>query len=400
MISPAQIQWIFYTIKFEIRIEKKKRYVISQMDENMKILQEPDAYNPFISPLFMPVSRQVYACSFSSPLQLPAHSGATPGTLINSVFRGLILAHACRESRLFESTDANALRSMLIRQDFAVSCISSEFQCARPDVCACEDLHRRRCSWQPGRVLLPVVRISAPRLWDPQPVRIWELEVTLLGRKANQHQDLIEKLVHLMGEVGLLMDGKNIPFSIDGPIERLSGYIGGEWNRDFQTNTQSEQLPQPCVITTPEHAVSMLLEFSTPLLLKSQKRNKISKHDTKDLHPSYLLGNLAFDLCALDMEDRDNAPEIALRRALCESARTMIQTQAMNIQTLTTQLSTSSYGARLSRTNQQEIILDGFFGHMVLKCPPELLPWLRALGHWRVGQLTSKGFGDIHLWYR
>ena len=144
----------------------------------------------------------------------------------------------------------------------------------------------------------------------------------------------------------------------------------------------------------------MLLEFSTPLLLKPQKRNKLSKQNTKDLHPSYLLGNLAFDLCALDMEDRENAPDIASRRALCEAARAMIQTQSMNIQTVTMQLSPSSYGTRLSRTNQREIILDGFFGHMVLKCPPELLPWLRALGHWRAGQLVSKGLGDIHLLYR
>jgi hypothetical protein len=183
----------------------------------MKVLRETDAYNPFVSPLFMPVIRQVYACRFSSHIQLPVLKGSTPGTLVNGCFRGLILAHACRESRLFESTDVPALRSMLLRQDFAASCMSGEFHCIHPDVCACEDLHRRRCSWQPGRVLPPVVRLSAPRLWDPEPVREWEMEITLLGRKAGRHSDLMQKLVHLMGEVGLRIEGKILTFSVEGP---------------------------------------------------------------------------------------------------------------------------------------------------------------------------------------
>ncbi len=369
----------------------------------MEIWKEPDAYNPFFSPLFLPVAKQIYSCRFHEFLQLPSHEGATPGTLVNGCFRGIILAHACRESRLFGSEDVHALQEMLVREDFPAVCMGTEFHCAQPGTCACEDLHRRRCSWQPGRVLPPVVRISAPRLWEPDPVREWEMEITLLGRRAIRHAELITRLAHLMGRVGLRVEGKQQTFEVKGPMETYSGCIGGELH-PVSSPAASPESPHPAgpdSIVIPDSTKRLLLELATPLLLKPARRGRKPEYMEPDgeLHPARLLGNMTFDLCALDMEDREDAPAIQSRRVLCEAARAMVQTMGLNIRVLAVQLHPARHGARMSRSNQCEIRLDGHFGHMILRCPPDTLPWIRALGHWRAGQLASKGFGDIRLWW-
>jgi hypothetical protein len=113
-----------------------------------------------------------------------------------------------------------------------------------------------------------------------------------------------------------------------------------------------------------------------------------------------LLGNLAFDLFALDMEDRDNAPEIATRRALCEAARAMVQNLAMAVDVLVMQMNPIFIWRPLVAHQSKGNSTDWIFRPNGAALSPRrsaVAARFRPLARWPT---RLKGFGDIRLWYR
>ncbi len=364
----------------------------------MPIVPEPRAYEPFVSPLFLPLRQWRFRCRFPRPLELPVRDGATPGTLLTGCFRGLLLAQWCDTSSLRGVMDVERLRPALEgdAKDFS-PCAQQDFGCERPHTCVCGALHRVPCSWQPGRVLPPVVRLSAPTLWEPSPQLEWELVLTALGRRAQTHAPALLELVETMSRVGLRIGGRHTTFELVALDSVEHGCIGNQLAPEAAASAEL-QLPQ--------EDRRLLLAFSTPLLLKPRTEidprtgavHRLFEREG-ELDLSRLLGNLAFDLCALDLEDRgETAPPVSMRRALCEAARVFTEEAACEIRVLTMQMNHMDLGIRESRSGNGSFGMQGLMGYLVMKCPPAMVPWVRVMSHWRAGQLGSKGFGEVQIW--
>ncbi|MBU1409956.1 hypothetical protein KKC22_00435 [Myxococcota bacterium] len=206
-----------------------------------------------------------------------------------------------------------------------------------------------------------------------------------------------------MGRVGLQICGQVIPFEVNSldPVE--AGCIG---SRLEPVQTDDSCNLEPGTLALPDEPRRLLLAFSTPLLLKPRTEidprtgavHRLFEREG-ELDLTRLLGNLAFDLCALDLEDRGaTAPPTAVRRAMCEAARAFTDEAARDITVLSTHLSVVDLGIRESRSGNGSFGMQGLVGYLVMKCPPAMVPWVRVMSHWRAGQLGSKGFGEVQIW--
>jgi len=232
-------------------------------------------------------------------------------------------------------------------------------------------------------------------------MRDWELVVTLLGRKAYLHHEAVVSLIAAFGHTGIRISREMVPFSTQLTEPQESGLVGGElFLGQEKARHMANELP------IPDEPKRLLTAFYTPLLLKPTQENDQKTGGSrrllareKELDLPKLLGNMAFDLCALDCEDRGVlAPPITIRRAMCEAARAFVQEAAEEITVLTNHMSPVDMGLRESRTGNGTFSLGGLTGYVVMKCPPPVVPWIRAMSHWRAGQLGSKGFGEVQVW--
>ncbi len=370
----------------------------------MPWIEEPARYEPFVSPLFLPWQEMTFRCEFERDVRVPVQEGATPGTLLTGLFRGLLLARACEQSP-HRGAPAEALREVIGDRDgMDCPCCEGDFACRHPGTCAAGALHRLRCAWQPGRVLPPVVRLSAPLLWEDAPVRSWELVVSVLGRGPLRHRELVIALAQELGEVGLRVQGRVERFSVE--VSSVSPPVGcvGE-SRGVDDGVK--RAPASDRLWLPETPQRLLLAFATPLLLPPRTRLDGATGGVRrlfdrrsELDLSQLLGNLAFDLCALDLEDRtpESGARVGDRRALCEAARVFVEEAARELDVLGVQLGGVDLGLRASRSGPGAFSLQGVTGFVVVRCPGPLVPWVRAMSHWRAGQLGSKGFGEVQVW--
>jgi len=370
----------------------------------MPWIEAPAVYEPFVSPLFLPWRELTFRCEFDREVHVPVQEGGTPGTLLTGLWRGLLLARACEESP-HRGAPAAALREVIgARDGLDFPCCEGDFGCLHPGTCVAGALHRLRCAWQPGRVLPPVVRLSAPLLWEDAPVRSWELVVSVLGRGPLRHLERVVELVRELGQVGLRVRGQVEGFSVEGPLAGPEAtWIGaGRGGDDDRAVAAAGNR-----LWIPETSQRLLLAFATPLLLPPRTRSDDATGEVRRLFErrtgldlSQLLGNLAFDLCALDLEDRppETGARVANRRALCEAARVFVAEAAGELTVLSAQLGGVDLGRRASRSGAGTFSLQGVTGFVVVRCPGPLVPWVRAMSHWRAGQLGSKGFGEVQVW--
>ena len=114
-----------------------------------------------------------------------------------------------------------------------------------------------------------------------------------------------------------------------------------------------------------------------------------------------LLGNVAYELAAWDMEDR--SPDAALdrqtRHDLARRALYAAQAAAGRLRLVRSKLHPVDLGMRTAKTDGRTFPLQGFQGLAELEGPvAEVLPWLLALSLGGGGQKRAMGCGNVRLW--
>ncbi|OAD20776.1 hypothetical protein THIOM_003499, partial [Candidatus Thiomargarita nelsonii] len=131
------------------------------------------------------------------------------------------------------------------------------------------------------------VLLRAMELEGTEPVDIFTLEVTLWGRHAIAAQNAVKDTLSKMGELGLNSKNGQVRFSVT-KIETGDSLTLAE---------RIAHLPS---------AQSVLLEFQTPFLHgKKVGEGKRRFHTSQNLPIVDMLGNVAYELAAWDMEDRE-----------------------------------------------------------------------------------------------
>lgn len=316
-------------------------------------------YNPLHHPFELPVQKLRVHCVTDRPLFFPAHSGSTPGTTLSGAFG----------SALWEAVCLNHCQTS-----------SKEPQCQHPEKCKVPWLYKPYSKIHCRNFARPVL-LRAIALEESEPVEVFILEVTLWGRHAIAALHDVTKTLHKMGELGLKAENKVVHFQI----------------------TKIETQPSISLaqrIQTLPLAHSVLLEFQTPFL--HQEKNKEGKRQfylDQSLPIVNILGNAAYNLVAWDIEDRGLLLDRAMRHNLARDARDVARDSAKEILHQRSHLSSVDIGTRYSRSNQQEMSLQGFVGLVELTGNiKSSLPWLLVLTLAGGGQKRAMGFGTVRLW--
>lgn len=350
-------------------------------------------YDPFLSPLDLPIRVDEVVCRADRPFALGFEPGHTPNTLLYGLFKRVMMASQCRHSRFYRTTFDVALAEFLklsMRENGPVPCpcATKKLACLRPDECACGALLDVAYSWQPGRPFPPLVILSAPDLWSLEPVREFPLRVSIVGRRAALHAPAIWETIVLMGRIGLAIKGRGRIFlQFDKP------------STVFNRPLASVRMPA-------DSRGRALLEFVTPILIEETVADEAGGFARAfqaggDADIAKLLGNLAYDICNLDMDDRPDAPEPSrdLRSRLSERSRELVEREAAGIAPSRANFRPENWGSRPSKTQKGSYPMAGFSGYVALENVSErIFPYLAALSLWRGGQNAAKGFGDARLW--
>jgi len=349
---------------------------------------KPEAYDPFSSPLELPATAVDIRCITDQPFLLPFRPGHTPSTLLQGLWQLVLLATECRHAPLRDCHDEERLEEQLRRLGEPNGpglspCAGKPFVCREPETCPCAQLLGMRLSWQPGRTLPPVVKLAAPELWRPEKRREFTMRVTLLGRRTHELGEAVWRSLYRMGRAGLKAGRDKRTFQLGSPETVYQGALHG--------------------IVPLNGSGRVLLEILTPLLLaetapvEGKLRRLFQAGGEVDV--ARLLGNLAYDLASLDLEDRADSLPVERRREAADQARRAVTAAAGTVRVERSRLEPADYGARESKTQSGRYPLRGFRGHLALAgVPAALYPYLGAMSLWRAGQSASKGFGEMRLW--
>lgn len=332
-------------------------------------------YDPFVDPLDLPIQRLVLSCRSARPLCFPPREGATVGTTLTGAWQRALRRTACEVGR-------SGVEPCAREGDDAALC-------AAPRTCPVGRLvkprsavHRRDFS---GAVLL-----RARSLESGLPSTSFDLEVTLLGRKAIQEREDVLQGLEGMGATGLDVAGRRIPFHCDllsaSPALRLH-----QWS------------PAPDASSAPR----ALLVFESPTLHVERQgaegtgRRGRAMTAGGQLPLEGLLGQAAYELVAWDIEDRGGltADGRHERDCLASTARAEIARRAQAVDMLDCVLEPIALGMRRSRRSGDMYPLLGFVGTAELSGPlAPVLPWLTWMSLSRAGQNRAQGFGENRLW--
>jgi hypothetical protein len=114
-----------------------------------------------------------------------------------------------------------------------------------------------------------------------------------------------------------------------------------------------------------------------------------------------ILGNVAYELTAWDIEDRELSDYLdrETRHKLCRQARETARQAVKTSQIIRCELNPVPVGLRASRETCHVFPLAGFTGQVELRGSlHHALPWLIALALGGGGQKRSMGFGRVCLW--
>ncbi len=149
-----------------------------------------------------------------------------------------------------------------------------------------------------------------------------------------------------------------------------------------------------------------LLKFDTPFLL----RETVTLEDGRqqrlflaggELPLGKILGNVAYELTAWDIEDRDvgDGCDRARRHDLARQARRAAEAACADLAVTRCELAPVAVGERQAKTDGRFYFLGGFVGEVELAGELDAaLPWLAALSLGRGGQKRGMGFGAVRLW--
>ena len=337
--------------------------------------QMPDFdYDPLHDPFALPVARAHLACRADTPIHLPFVEGATVGTTLAGAWHPAFRRTVCAARRAGE-------RHCLTARDEAEVC-------HRPDACAAPTL-LKPYSVVHRRAMATPVLLRAPDLECGEPCSTFELEVTLLGRRALRLRNEVLESLHKLARRGLVAHGEAVPFRIEdhtaSPVRSL-----GEWVGDF-------------IAFSPPR---IQLVFEAPTLHQEKVRGadgRMSKQYVASGAPPLagLMGNAAYELVAWDIEDRDvgEAVDRYRRDALASEARDAAREAAGNLNVLRALLEPIDLGTRRVGRGEVEQLIQGFLGTVELAGDLRgALPWLVWMALGRCGQNRAKGFGEMSLW--
>ena len=329
----------------------------------------PNVYEPRRSPLELPFQRLLVRCRAERRLHLTTRTGTTPGTTLAGAFGQALCEVGCFLARAAPPCPLDR---------------SGHPTCARPDACPVLALYKPYSVVHRRHMPRPV-RLRARALERGRPVREWDLEATLWGRRATAAAPLVLDVLRRIGEVGLLADGRSIPFAID------------------STETPPAQtLAQAAALGPPRRAT---LHFETPFLheqsLPSAAGTTYKRFHTDGEPPlRTILGNAAFELVAWDLEDRQvgSAIDRRARGDLGDRARAAAEEAAAQLHILRSRTTAKRLGLRRSRHNRQYFPLTGFAGRTTIElASPDPWPWLVTLALGGGGQHRALGFGNVRL---
>ena len=325
-------------------------------------------YDPLTHPFELPVQKLLAHCVTDRPLFLPPRQGSTPGTTLAGAFGSAVWQAVCP----YNNRPAGACNKLQ----------PNEPSCQEPTECAVSWLYKPYSNVHRRNFARPVL-LRAAELEGDKPVDVFTLEVTLWGRHAIAATDAVKKTLIKVGELGLNSEGEHVHFSIS-KIETVPCF------------TLAQRLEQISSVQ------SVLLEFQTPFL--HQEKNSEGKryfHTHSDLPIIGMLGNVAYNLAAWDMEDRELGEQLdgKMRHNLARDARDVAWEAAEKLLIVRTHLSPVEIGERYSRGNQRMMSLQGFVGLAELagNLKPAL-PWLLTLALVGGGQKRAMGFGSVRLW--
>jgi hypothetical protein len=215
----------------------------------------------------------------------------------------------------------------------------------------------------------------------------FDLHVTLWGRQAICHQPLIARILEqpLVRQDGAWIYPKFLTQKLTPPrtlAERVADLAA--------------QAPQ-----------RVLLDFVSPF--QHQQWVRLAPDDIERLIMAggalpigKILGNLAYELTAWDMEDRDAGellPHKETREQLAEQARDEAFQRGECLTVVHSRLKAVPVHWERSRSNEQRFPTGGFRGIVELAGDIQgALPWLVALATGGGGQRRALGYGRVRLW--
>jgi hypothetical protein len=323
-------------------------------------------YQPLSHSFELPVQKILAHCITNKPISLPPHEGSTPGTTLAGAFGNALWAAICLNN---PSCDKQQ---------------QGNPHCKKPQDCILPWLYKPYSEVHHRNFARPVL-LRAAELESLEPVKHFTLEVTLWGRHAIAAQQEVIATLKKMGNIGLNSNNSKVAFQIT-QIEIAPAL------------TLTEQIK-----TLPKNINSILLEFQTPFL--HQERTPEGKryfHTQAPLPIVNILGNIAYNLVAWDIEDRNIGEKLdnKQRHNLARDARDVAWKAGKELTIVRTHLSPVFIGKRLSRTNQQTMSLEGFVGLVELAGNLKAaIPWLQILALIGGGQKRTMGFGAVQMWF-
>ena len=321
-------------------------------------------YHPLSHPFELPVQKILAHCITDKPIFLPPHEGSTPGTTLAGAFGSALWSTICQNN------------PHCVRQ--------TNPHCQKPNDCVLPWLYKPYSEIQHRNFARPVL-LRATELESMEPVESFTLEVTLWGRHAIAAQQEVIATLKKMGKLGLNSENRKVYFSI-AQIETAPAL------------TLTEQIQN-----LPRKPHSILLEFQTPFL--HQERNLKGKryfHTEANIPIVNILGNVAYNLVAWDIEDRGLGEKLDKhkRHKLARDARDVAWQAGEKLNIVRTHISPVSVGKRFSRGNKKTMLLEGFVGLVELSGKLETaIPWLQTLALIGGGQKRAMGFGTTQMWF-
>jgi hypothetical protein len=325
-------------------------------------------YDPLSHPFELPVQKLLVQCVTDRPLFFPPRQGSTPGTSLAGAYGTALWDAVC--SCL--NTEAGSCNKSS----------SKEPRCQNPEHCVIPWLYKPYSTVHRRNFARPVLLRSA-ELENMAPLDAFTLEVTLWGRQAVAAVSAVKETIKKMGELGLSTEGMLVHFIVsdiqEGPVLTLAEQL------EHQPPTSS-----------------ILLEFQTPFLHQEKdEQGKRYFYTQGPLPIISILGNIAYNLVAWDIEDRKVGEQIdgKMRHTLARDARDVAWSAAKNLLIVRNHLSPVKMGERFSRGNQKMMSLQGFIGLVELSGDlPSVWPWLLALTLSGGGQKRAMGFGTVRMW--
>jgi len=325
-------------------------------------------YDPLQHPFELPIQKMRAHCIAERPLLFQQRQGSTPGTTLAGAFGTALWPVVCAYKETTEGL-CNSLPT-------------DEPHCHHQQECILPWLYKPYSIVHRRNFARPVL-LRAAELEGEVAVETFNLEVTLWGRHAIAARSAIKKTLQQMGRLGLNNEGQQVHFSIS----------------EFR---ESECLTLKQHLERIGHIQSLLLEFQTPFLHQERTiEGKRQFHTERALPIVGILGNVAYNLVAWDIEDRELGEEVEgkTRHNLARLARDEAWSAAEKLVVIRTHLSAIEMGERYSRGNKKLIPLQGFVGLAEVGGDLKLaLPWLVTLALAGGGQKRAMGFGSVRMW--